>query len=116
LITIFSFSEFRLPTECRDTLPQGSVAAAVAAAEARSLGSGGTTALSALSALAETPTFEIAGVSVADPAAGLTAAADELVYLLPAIGEIAKIVPRDTLAHRLSVISEVCFVFSHISS
>uniref|UniRef100_A0A7S0SGW0 Phospholipid/glycerol acyltransferase domain-containing protein n=1 Tax=Mantoniella antarctica TaxID=81844 RepID=A0A7S0SGW0_9CHLO len=87
---------------------QGSVAAAVAAAEARSLGSGGPSALSALSALAETPTFEIAGVSVADPAAGLTAAADELVYLLPAIGEIAKIVPRDTLAHRLSVISEGC--------
>jgi hypothetical protein len=81
-------------------LLQGMVAAAVAANEAGKPGGGGGT----------TKEFEIAGVGVGDPAAGLAAAAEELARMFPALGQLSNIIPRDTLAHRLSILAEGCAV------
>ena len=68
-------------------LLQGAVAAAVAAAEAGAPGSSGGSSGGGVAPSSEsTATFEIAGVGVGDPAAGLAAAAGELARLFPALG------------------------------
>jgi hypothetical protein len=47
------------------------------------------------------------GMGVADPGVGFAAGAEELARLLPALGQLSNIMPRDTLVHRLSILSEV---------
>ena len=49
-----------------------------------------------------------AGADALASPAGLTAAAEELARLFPALGQLSSIIPRDTLAHRLNVLAEGC--------
>jgi hypothetical protein len=74
----------------------------VAAAETDAPGRDVTSATSVVARLES----QFAGVGVADPAVRLTVAAEELARLLPALGQLPNIIPRDTLAHRLFILSE----------